>query len=64
MAVAFDPETLARFRRLPPGKVYQEAREAVYKAGATNSGDFLDVYEELVNQGILSWDQIEEYDSL
>ena len=63
MAIAFDPETLARFRKLPPVKVFQEAKDAVYRSGGTSSHDFLDVYEELVNQGILSWDQIEEFDS-
>ena len=63
MAIAFDPETLARFRKLPPVKVFKEAKDAVYKSGSTSSHDFLDVYEELVSQGILSWEQIEEYES-
>lgn len=63
MAVEFDPETLARFRTMRATDVFREAKDAVYRAGSTSSDDFLDMYEELVRQGLLSWDQVEEFDS-
>jgi hypothetical protein len=63
MAVVFDPETLARFRTMKPLEVFREAKDSVYRAGASSSDDFLDIFEELVNQGVLSWDQVEEFDS-
>jgi len=63
MAVAFDPETLARFRSMRPTEVFRVAKDAVYRSGASSSDDFLDIYDELVRQGILSWDQVEEFDS-
>ena len=63
MAVLFDPETLARFRAMRSTEVFREAKDAVYRSGSTSSDDFLDIYDELVRQGLLSWDQIEEYDT-
>ena len=62
MAVEFDEETLARFRNMPSLQVYNEAKNAVYRSGAVSSDDFLDVFEILVDRGILSWDQIREFE--
>ena len=45
----------------PPAKAYREATDAVYRSGAASSADFLDVYEQLVENGILSWDEIESF---
>ena len=61
MAELFDPETLERFRKMPPRRAYEEAKNAVYRLGATSSQDFVDIYEELVEQGILTWEQVEEF---
>jgi hypothetical protein len=61
MATVFDRETLDRFRTLTPRQAFEEAKTAVYRAGAAGSDDFLDVYEELVAQGILTQEQIEEF---
>jgi hypothetical protein len=38
-------------------------KSSVYRTGGATSEDFLDAYEELVEAGILSWEQIEEYES-
>ena len=62
MAPVFDPETLDRFRTLPARRAYEEARDAVWRAGAATSDDFLDVYQELVDAGILDWEQIEAFE--
>jgi hypothetical protein len=58
----FDESTLERFRKMRPRAVYDEARDSVYRHGAVTSEEFLDVYEELVQKGILSWAQIEEFE--
>ena len=62
MTTILDPDTVERLRRLGPRKAYEEAKDAVYRSGAVSSDDFLDVYEQLVEQGVLTWDQIEEFD--
>jgi len=61
MSAILDRNTLEQFRRLTPHKAYLAAKDAVYRSGAVSSEDFLDIYEQLVDEGILSWDQIEEY---
>ncbi len=62
MASVFDPETLEMFRTLPPRQVYDNARHLVYRSGATTSEDFRDAFEELVDHGILTWEQLEEFE--
>ena len=60
MPIKFDPETLERFRRLTADEVCREVTEAVQRVpGGAGSEDFLDALETLVDEGILSWDQIE-----
>ena len=64
MPIKFDPETLDRFRRLTPNEIYSEVTAAVHRVpGGSGSEDFLDALETLVDEGILSWDQIENFDS-
>ncbi len=63
MPIKFDPETLDRFRRLTPNEIYTEVTVAVHQMpGGPGSEDFLDALETLVDEGILSWDQIENFD--
>jgi hypothetical protein len=61
MGTILDPDTVERLRALKPKQAFQEARDAVYRAGGAGSDDFLDVCEQLVDAGILTWDQIEEF---
>jgi len=63
MPVRFDRETIERFRGLPPRDAFEEARKAVYLAGSVGSEDFLDCFGQLVEEGVLTWDQIEGFDS-
>lgn len=58
----FDESTLERFRGMQPREVYEEARDAVYRLGSATSEQFADVYDELVDKGILTWSQIEEFE--
>jgi hypothetical protein len=60
MPVKFDSETLARFRTMTPRQVCQEVTDAVHQIqGEHGSEDFMEALESLVDEGILSWDQIE-----
>ena len=61
MSAILDRETLERLRSLPPKEAFRSATDAVYRAGAVGSDDFLDVYEQMVDAGILSWEEIEEF---
>jgi hypothetical protein len=64
MPIKFDPETLDRFRRLSPNQVCEEVTAAVHSApGGASSEDFLDALESLVDEGILSWDAIENFEA-
>lgn len=58
----FDSETVARLRSRSPREAYQEVKSAIYRAGDSSSEAFLDAFEELVDAGILSWDQIERFE--
>jgi hypothetical protein len=58
----FDETTLERFRGMRPREVYEEARDAVYRLGSTTSEQFVDVFDSLVDKGILTWSQIEEFE--
>lgn len=62
MSATLDRETLERLRTLSPREALRNATDAVYRAGAVSSDDFLDVYEQLVDAGILSWEEIEQLD--
>ena len=62
MPVVLDRETVEKLRRLSPREAFEEAKNAVYRSGANSSDDFLEMYEALVEQGVLSWDQIEALD--
>jgi hypothetical protein len=60
MAAEFDRETIERLRSMPAPRALREAQDAVYRAGAVSSDDFQDVYRQLVDEGVLTWEQIEE----
>jgi len=60
MPIKFDSETLERFRTMTPKEICAEVTQAVHRApGPQGSEDFLDALDVLVDEGILSWDQIE-----
>ena len=62
MAAVLDPETLDRLRTMTPRQAYEAARQAVYGSGSVSSEDFLDVFEQMVDEGILSWEQVGEFE--
>lgn len=62
MTVEFDEETLERLRRLPRPAAFDAARAALWGCGPVGSEDFLEAYAQLVEQGILSWDEIDQFE--
>ncbi len=63
MAAEFDRETIERFRAMPAREAYEEAKRAVYRSGPVSSDDFIDIFSQLVDEGVLTWDQVEEFGS-
>jgi hypothetical protein len=57
-----DDETIGRLRKMPPETAFKVAKSFVYSGREIGSEDFLDAYEQLVEHGILTWDQVEEFD--
>lgn len=55
----FDPETLERWRGMEPKAIYLEVVESLHRTGATTSAEFLDAFEDLVDEGLLTWEGIE-----
>jgi len=62
MAVQLAPETIDRLRSMKPEKALEAAKNALYATGAAGSEDFQDVFRQLVEEGVLSWDQIQDLD--
>ena len=64
MPVKFDVKTLERFRTMTPHEIYREVTAAVHGIeGSKGSEDFVDALDSLVDEGILSWDQIQNFES-
>ena len=55
----FDPETLERWRGMEPKAIYLEVVEVLHRTGAATSAEFLDAFEDLVDEGLLTWEGIE-----
>ncbi len=56
----FDTETLDRIRGMSPCEAVEETKRLVWANGGTSSDDFHEAFEALVEQGILTWEQIED----
>jgi len=58
-----DRRTLDDLRELGPRDAFETVRRAVYQyPGGVSSEDFQEVLEQLVQEGILSWDAIERFE--
>jgi hypothetical protein len=59
-----DRKTLEDLRELEPREAWEQVRRAVYQSpGGAASEDFQAALEQLVAEGILSWDEIEQFES-
>ena len=61
MAVQFDAETIEKLRSMPPHDAFRIARNAVFATGDAGSEDFVEAYSQLVEEGILTWDEVEAF---
>jgi len=61
MAAELDRDTIERYRSLSARDAFEQAKSAGYRAGAVSSDDFLDLFGQLVDEGILTWDQVEDF---
>jgi hypothetical protein len=58
-----DPETLDRLRGLPAQLAYEEVKAAVYRApGGTGSWEIKEAVDLLVEEGILTWEEVEAFE--
>jgi hypothetical protein len=58
-----DHRTLEELRALEPRRAYETVRRAVYQSpGGASSEDFQAALEQLVEEGILSWDEIDSFE--
>lgn len=58
-----DRKTLEDLRDLPPREAWETVRRAVYRSpGGASSEDFQAALEQMVAEGILSWDQIDLFE--
>lgn len=62
MAVELAPETIERLRSMEPREALAAAQDALYATGSAGSEDFQDLYRQLVDEGVLNWDQIPGFD--
>ena len=60
-----DRRTLEDLRDLDPRDAYETVRRAIHQLpGGASSEDFQSALEQLVGEGILSWDEIERFERL
>ena len=57
----FHPDEIERLRRLPPRQAFEHVKDALYRSGSVRSDEFIDAYESLVEMGILTPEQLEEF---
>ena len=48
-------------RGLPPREAFERVKDALYRGGSASSDEFMDAYEQLVELGILTPEQLEEF---
>jgi len=59
-----DPESLERLQLMPPEQRLETVRTVCYKApGGGGSDQYVEMLEELVELGILTWDEIEAFEA-
>lgn len=59
-----DPETIELLRTLAPRKAYDTVRESVLRnPWGASSDDMQDALRQVVEAGVLTWDQIEAFEA-
>ena len=55
------PDEIEVLRRLPPRQAFERVKDALYRGGSVTSDEFLDAYEQMVEEGVLTPEQLEEF---
>ena len=61
MPEVIHPDEIEVLRRLPPRDAFERVKNALYKGGSVTSDEFLEAYDQMVELGILTAEQLEEY---
>ena len=61
MAGIFDPEQIEELKKLPLQEAFERVKNALYKSRDAGSHDFMDAFEELVEAGVFTPEQLEEF---
>jgi hypothetical protein len=55
------PDEIEVLRGLPPQEAFERVKDALYRSGSVSSHEFMETYQELVEVGILTPEQLEEF---
>ena len=61
MAGIFDPEQVAELKKLSVQEAFERVKNALYASRDAGSDDFMDAFEELVEAGVFTPEQLEEF---
>jgi hypothetical protein len=61
MPEVIHPDEIEVLRSLPPREAFERVKDALYRRGSVSSDEFTDAYEQLVELGILTPEQLEEF---
>ena len=61
MTGIFDPQEIESLRKLPAREAFERVKDALYRRGDAGSHDFLDAFQELVEAGVFTSEQLEEF---
>lgn len=57
----FDPEQIEELKKLPPQEAFERVKDALYRSRDAGSHDFMDAFEGLVEGGVFTPEQLEEF---
>ena len=60
MAGTFTPEEIEALRKLSARDAFERVKDGLYRRGDAGSHEFLDAFEELVEAGVFTPEQLEE----
>jgi hypothetical protein len=57
----FDPESVETLKGLPAREAFERVKDALYRMGGATSEEFAEAFEEMVELGILTPEELEEF---
>jgi hypothetical protein len=62
MVTVLDVDSVERLREMTPREAYHDVKRTIFRAGGVTSDDFQSAFDQLIEAGILTWEQIEEFE--